>query len=70
MGGIDYSAFKIENVYVGSAPQPTPDLTASFKNMEIKFNTCSPGHLISFIVKNVSDKPQRFAVKLSGPSVL
>lgn len=73
--GIDYSAFKIHSVRVGAMlqfhnvfapsnpPWPAEDL---FKPWDKPLNVMMEGVDLTIALRNVSDEPQRFAVKING----
>jgi len=72
--GIDYDAFRIRCVFVGQrlqvyngnsndTPWPATDL---FKKWGTPMSAVQTGLWITIRFRNVSDKPQRFAIKLVG----
>ena len=79
--GVDYDAFDAEMAMVGAMPQfrtarPANELLhrliresdATFQRHG-RFATCQLGLTISITVRNTSDRPQRFAIKLVGKAV-
>ena len=70
--GIDYSAFKIYSVWVGSKCQwhgrgdelwPATDL---FERWDVPMDVVQTGLSIGIHLRNESENPQKFAVKLVG----
>ena len=89
IGGIDYSAFMVEELRVGQRQQlasprnaivllerlreesdHSPALRRGEHFVPWRLDVCQPALYISMVVRNVSDRPQRFAIKLKGKAIL
>lgn len=84
--GVDYSAFVVTGTFVGIVSQyppgerPAAELLQQLRRASDRaegevtregcFKSCQIGLYLTLRVRNVSDRPQRFAIKLVGTAIL